>query len=121
MVSILFEPNPHTNRVYVNYTLNPKRGTEEYPGAHPSNPRVQNLAGHTIEIIPPEGDHTSQIMTWDMLLLAGNSAQGAMYGYDLQTEAELACPDNAVIDPQGRLWITGSGHQECLCSPPERA
>ncbi len=107
------EPNSHTNRIYVNCTLNPKRGTTEYPDVNPSNPRRENLAGHTIEIIPPKGNHTVSTMTWDMLILAGDETHGAKYGESIP-EAYFACPDNAVIDPQGRLWITTDGASKVL-------
>ena len=100
------EPNLQTNKVYVNCTLNPKRGTKEYEGTNPVNPRAENKAGHTIEITPPNGDHTSRVMEWGLLLMAGSAEHQAHYGSSVEHDAMFACPDNAAIDPQGRLWIT---------------
>ena len=108
------EPNPQTNKVYVNCTLNPKRGTEEYEGINPVNPRIENEAGHTIEITPPNGDHSARVMEWGLLLMAGSPEHQAQYGSIVEHDAMFACPDNAAIDPQGRLWITTDGSQEVL-------
>ena len=109
------EPNLQTNKIYVNCTLNPKRGTEEYEGSNPVNPRIENDAGHTIEITPPDGDHTARVMEWEYacswLVLAEHQAQ---YGSTVEHDAMFACPDNAAVDPQGRLWITTDGSQEVL-------
>ena len=108
------EPNPSTNKVYINCTLNPKRGTAEHEGANPANPRLENAAGHTIELIPPDGDHSSMVMEWEMLLMAGNEHHQAQYGSIVEHDAMLACPDNAAIDPKGRLWITTDGSEKVL-------
>ncbi len=108
------EPNPKTNKVYINCTLNPKRGTKEFEGANPVNPRTENVAGHTIELTPPNGDHTADVMEWSMLLLAGDEHHNASYGAAFEHDAAFACPDNAAIDPQGRLWITTDGAQQVL-------
>jgi len=108
------EPNPHTNKVYINCTLNPKRGTAEYEGSNPANPRLENAAGHTIELTPPEGDHTAMVMEWDILLMAGGTQHQAQYGSVFEHDAFFACPDNAAIDPKGRLWITTDGSEKVL-------
>ena len=108
------EPNPLTNKVYINCTLNPKRGTVNYEGSNPANPRLENAAGHTIELTPPEGDHTAMVMEWDMLLMAGGVQHQAQYGSVFEHDAFLACPDNAAIDPKGRLWITTDGSEKVL-------
>lgn len=108
------EPNPKTNKVYINCTLNPKRGTEDFEGSNPVNPRTENAAGHTIELSPPNGDHSAVVMEWRMLLLAGGEQHNASYGEAFEYDAAFACPDNAAIDPQGRLWITTDGTQKVL-------
>ena len=108
------EPNVQTNKVYVNCTLNPKRGTAEYEGSNPVNPRIENEAGHTIEITPPDGDHTAMVMEWEILLMAGSAEHQAQYGSTVEHDAIFACPDNAAVDPKGRLWITTDGSQEVL-------
>ena len=48
-----------------------------------------------------------------MLLMAG-SAEQAQYGETIEHDAMFACPDNASIDPKGRLWITTDGSEEVL-------
>ena len=108
------EPNVQTNKVYVNCTLNPKRGTEEYEGSNPVNPRIENDAGHTIEITPPDGDHTAMVMEWELLLMVGSAEHQAQYGSTVEYDAMFACPDNAAVDPKGRLWITTDGSQKVL-------
>jgi uncharacterized protein len=50
------EVNPKTNTVYVMLTNNSKRKAEQVA---PANPRAENLFGHIVEMIPPEGDHTA--------------------------------------------------------------
>ena len=107
------EPNPFSNRVYLNCTKNQKRGVD---GADISAvaPRVNNIAGHCIELIPPEQDHTAEIMNWEILFLAGDDEHQSDYGGPMEEDAFLACPDNAAIDPQGRLWITTDGSNEVL-------
>ena len=108
------EPNVMTNKVYINCTLNPKRGTKDFEAGNPVNTRLENAAGHTIELSPPDGDHASSVMAWDMLLLAGHSEHGAQYNEALEHDAMFACPDNAAIDPKGRLWITTDGSEKVL-------
>mgnify|MGYP000206331264 CR=1 FL=1 len=108
------EPNPKTNKVYINCTKNQRRGTESFESTNPANPRIENHAGHTIELNPPNGDHTASVMEWDMLLLAGDLEHKAAYGETFEHDAALACPDNAAIDPNGRLWITTDGAEEVL-------
>ena len=108
------EPNPFTEKVYVNCTKNKKRGTKDYEGANPANPRTENIAGHTIEFTPPEGNHASMTMTWDFLLLAGDESMGSNYGLEQAGDAGFGCPDNAAIDNKGRLWITTDGSDDCF-------
>lgn len=119
------EPNPITNRVYINCTKNPKRGTKEYPTSGPANPRNENQSGHTIELIPPEQDHASMVMIWDILLMGTEPVESQESDADFlslervtqaskSTAVVLACPDNAAIDPLGRLWVTTDGSEEVL-------
>ena len=49
-----------------------------------------------------------------MLLMAGSAEQKAQYGETVEHDAMFACPDNASIDPKGRLWITTDGSEEVL-------
>jgi secreted PhoX family phosphatase len=103
------EPNPHTGRVYVNCTKNPRRGREGTPSLDAANPRNHNEAGHVIELIPTNG-HSADTMSWDILLLAGKDGQyGIAEGSD-----KLGCPDNACVDPQHRLWISTDGSEDSM-------
>ena len=107
------EPNPISNKVYINCTKNQRRGTEGKESENPANPRIKNEAGHILELIPPNGDHASDTMEWDILLLAGDK-DNSEYGLGLTEDAYFACPDNAVIDPKGRLWVTTDGSTDVL-------
>ena len=39
---------------------------------------------------------------------------GADYGVQSAGDASFGCPDNAVIDNKGRLWITTDGTSDCF-------
>ncbi len=108
------ETNPHTDRTYVALTKNKKKTTE-----NPANPRVQNPAGHIVEILPPgidgQRDHTQNTFTWDLFMLAGSHDTGAdhsgSYGGKLEEGGWFANPDNIAFDAKGRLWIASDGCQ----------
>jgi secreted PhoX family phosphatase len=108
------EPNPHTHKIYLNCSTNKKRATKDFPGTSAESPRAENWAGHIIELTPPDGDHASPSMKWDILLLAGSEKHHAQYGFGLEEDAFFACPDNAAIDPDGKLWISTDGSNEVL-------
>ena len=92
------EVNPVNGFVYVNLTRGEARET-----ADPANPRTKNKDGHILEIIPPAGDHTAAVFSWNVLMLCGTAATGAQYG--LGTRTVMSGPDNMAFDPKGRLWI----------------
>jgi secreted PhoX family phosphatase len=85
--------------------------------AEPANPRVENLYGHILEMIPPRAadgrpDHTATNGRWEIFLLAGDPRQPsdkAHYHPGVSADGWLTCPDNLVCDPQGRLWIATDG------------
>ena len=108
------EPDILTDKIYINCTKNKKRGQEGKEGVNPANPRRYNIAGHTIELVPPNRDHSSMTMTWEILLLAGDKAVDANYGIAPLEGAEFGCPDNLAFDPKGRLWITTDGSTDCF-------
>jgi secreted PhoX family phosphatase len=102
------EPNPLNGRVYVALTNNTRRKAEQVDGP---NPRPENAHGQIVELVPPgdgaDPDHAALEFGWNMLILAGDPAEagsGASYGKG--SEAWFSSPDNVVIDPQGRLWIS---------------
>ncbi|HET7811704.1 MAG TPA: PhoX family phosphatase [Steroidobacteraceae bacterium] len=128
------EPSPVTGRVYIACTKSESRGVAGDPrwngrepptGVNAANPRPDNRSGHIIEITEDGDDATATRFRWEVFLVAGDPAQGryivdahelapgkvgaqdTYYGgfADRAQVAEVHCPDNLGIDPQGRLWI----------------
>jgi uncharacterized protein len=105
------EVHQRDGRVYVMLTNNSDR-----KAANCVNPRPKNIHGQILELQVPtvadQGfDHTADVMTWDLLLLAGNpqADEGAKYHPQTTENGWLTCPDNCSIDPDGRLWIATDG------------
>ncbi|MDA0996743.1 MAG: PhoX family phosphatase [Proteobacteria bacterium] len=99
------EVNPVNGKIYVMLTNNKSRGTDKKDAA---NPRGPNPNGHILELTPKGGDHGASSANWNVFLLAGDLSKdaGARYHPELaQHGAWLAGPDNAAVDPKGRLWI----------------
>ncbi|HWB20475.1 MAG TPA: PhoX family phosphatase [Phycisphaerales bacterium] len=104
------EVSPVTGRVYAMLTENAGRTPERVDAV---NPRAHNKYGHVVELIPPGAgagkvDHTAETYEWNIFLKAGDpfdSAQGAEYNAGVTKNGWIACPDNAVFDRKGRLWI----------------
>jgi len=100
------QPNPVTGRVYVLLTNNAERKPGQEDAA---NPRADNVFGHVIEMTPPDGDHAADRFAWDLLVRCGDpsaAAVGALWNPATSDNGWFACPDNAAIDSQGRLWIS---------------
>ncbi|HEX2448156.1 MAG TPA: PhoX family phosphatase [Methyloceanibacter sp.] len=100
------QPNPVNGRVYVILTNNKDRKAGE---EDPANPRAENVFGHIIEMTPPDGDHAAKEASWDVLVRCGDpavAAVGALWNPDISDNGWFACPDNAAVDAQGRLWIS---------------
>jgi secreted PhoX family phosphatase len=100
------EPNPATGRVYVMLTNNAKRQPGEVDAV---NPRAANIWGHVLELAPPNGDHGAVTFGWDILVKAGNPADGAVAALWNPATSEngwFACPDNCAVDHRGRLWVS---------------
>ena len=105
------EPSLKTRKVYVACTNNSNRGTEGKAAADEANPRNQNRDGHIVEI-DELGDQTSTDFAWDILLVAGDPAQGrATYfsGFPVDQVSPISCPDNLAFDSVGNLWISTDG------------
>ena len=129
------EPSPVTGRIYIACTKSEDRGIEggsdqwsgrkQDNGVNAANPRPNNRSGHIIEITEADDDATATRFGWSVFLLAGDPGAGRYIvdAHDLATTklgsqdtyyggypdksqvAQLHCPDNLGIDPQGRLWI----------------
>ncbi len=100
------QPNSATGRVYVLLTNNKDRKADEEDAA---NPRAENVFGHIIEMTPPDGDHAADRFTWELLVRCGNPAVaevGALWNPATSDNGWFACPDNAAVDADGRLWIS---------------
>jgi secreted PhoX family phosphatase len=74
------------------------------------NPRLNNTAGHIVELIAPgEGagmDHTADEFTWELFISAGDPVWGGtLYGKGTSKNGWFACPDNCAFDSKGRIWI----------------
>jgi len=97
-------PNKKTGKVYVMLTNNSKR---KEPNA--ANPRVDNYFGHIIEITELDDDHSSERGYWDILVKCGNpNVPSHQTNWNPKTSENgwFASPDNAVVDPDGRLWVS---------------
>lgn len=98
------QPDARTGRVYVMCTNNSRREL-----GNSANPRPVNHDGHIIEIIEPDGDFAATVSSWDMLLLCGDPSDPASctnWHPDTTSNGWFSCPDNAVVDTDGRLWVT---------------
>jgi secreted PhoX family phosphatase len=100
------QPNLVTGRVYVMLTNNKDRKAGEEDAA---NPRADNALGHIIEMTPPDRDHAADRFAWDVLVRCGDpsvASVGALCNPATSDNGWFACPDNAAVDGQGRLWIS---------------
>jgi uncharacterized protein len=100
------QPNPANGRVYVILTNNKERPAGQEDAA---NPRPENVFGHILEMTPPDGDHAADRFSWDLLVRCGDPAVaevGALWSPETSSDGWFACPDNAAVDAEGRLWIS---------------
>jgi uncharacterized protein len=99
------QPNPVKGTVYVLLTNNKKRSDDNVDAA---NPRPDNLYGHIIEMIPPDGDHSADTFKWDILVKCGDpkdASVGASWNAETTKDGWFASPDNCAVDAEGRLWV----------------
>lgn len=107
-------PNQHNGKVYVMLTNNHKR--EEPNNA---NPRSENYFGHIIEISEQDTDFSSTRGYWDVVVQCGNPdipGHQSDWSPDTTENGWFASPDNAVVDPDGRLWIATDQGSKTLMS-----
>ncbi|EWS80998.1 phosphatase, partial [Brachybacterium phenoliresistens] len=105
------EPSLHSRRVYVACTNNSNRGVEDHAAPDEANPRTENRDGHIVEI-DEQGDQTSTTFAWNLLLVAGDPAQGDQTyfsGFPVEQVSPISCPDNLAFDSVGNLWISTDG------------
>ena len=104
------DANADDGTVYVMLTNNTKRK----PGdENPANPRPENRFGHIIEMIAPDKDFAADEMKWEILVKCGDPAVtdvGATFSTATTKDGWFANPDNCVVDPDGRLWISTDGN-----------
>jgi secreted PhoX family phosphatase len=101
------QPNGSNGKVYVILTNNDKRKDDQVDKA---NPRAENLFGHIIELEPRGGDHADDSFTWEILVRCGNPRDprggvDALWNPATSVNGWFACPDNACVDDEGRLWM----------------
>jgi secreted PhoX family phosphatase len=100
------QPNQANGRVYVILTNNKGRPEGQEDAA---NPRAVNVFGHIIEMTPPDGDHAADRFAWELLVRCGDPAVaevGALWNPETSGNGWFACPDNAAVDAEGRLWVS---------------
>lgn len=97
-------PNSRTGKVYVMLTNNTKREQ-----ADAANPLVKNVFGHIIEINEHENNHSATKGTWEVLVQGGDPKipeHRAKFHPETSENGWFGCPDNATVDPSGRLWVS---------------
>ena len=96
-------PSPITGKVYLMLTNNGER-TE----TNAANPRAENVFGHVIEIIENENNAAATLASWNIVVSCGdpnNAEHNAQWNSYTSENGWFASPDNAAMDPEGRLWI----------------
>ncbi|WP_371397524.1 PhoX family phosphatase [Fretibacter rubidus] len=111
------QPHPGNGRVYVMLTNNKNRSdANDAPlrtAVNAANPRADNVFGHIIEIIEPEGDFAATRSEWEFLVKCGNPndpAFGALWNPATSKNGWFSAPDNCAVDPRGGLWIATDGN-----------
>ena len=97
-------PNKNTGKVYVLLTNNTQRDE-----TNAANPREDNAFGHIIEITEEDENFAKNKGRWDMLVKCGDPAKpehDADWHEQTSKDGWFASPDNGVVDPNGRLWIS---------------
>ncbi|PNH83054.1 PhoX family protein [Vibrio diazotrophicus] len=125
--------HPNNEYVFCTLTNNKNRGKEGQPVGGP-NPREKNNYGQIVRWMPVKGDHTAEMFSWDLYLIAGNPTvnQGNLYAGSENINANnmFNSPDGIGFDKAGRLWIqtdgnysnkgefAGQGNNQMLCGDP---
>ena len=102
------EPDPKTGRVWVMLTNNSRRKSGD---VNPANPRAKNVSGHIIEITEPNGDFTSTVSEWDIIVRCGDPKdRSTTWNPNTSENGWFGSPDNCALDVNGRLWIATDGN-----------
>ncbi|MEO1328683.1 MAG: PhoX family phosphatase [Pseudomonadota bacterium] len=91
---------------YVMLTNNNRRTAGQEDAA---NPRAENVFGHVIEIREEGGDPAATSGRWEIVVRCGDpqvAEVGAEWSPETSADGWFACPDNAAVDADGRLWIS---------------
>jgi len=106
-------PDPKTGRIIIALT---GAGEDRTAGTNAANPRQGNVAGHLLELVPPDTgqgpDHAADSFTWSIFALCGDPAEpgeGARFHPDAGPEDWFEAPDNLAFDAAGRLWVCTDG------------
>lgn len=97
-------PNKRNGKVYVMLTNNTKRKEVDH-----GSPRTMNAFGHIIELTEDNNDHGAEQASWDILVKCGDPEEPdhkAQWNQRTSRNGWFASPDNAVLDPSGRLWVS---------------
>lgn len=108
--------NPSTGTIFAVLTNNVRRDPIKLNLA---NPRVFNVHGHILELIPPNQDHSSREFKWEVFILAGNpknKLDRAYYHTSVSNNGWFSNPDNCTFDSQGNIWIGTDGFYRHGCA-----
>nr|VFJ52179.1 MAG: hypothetical protein BECKFW1821B_GA0114236_101140 [Candidatus Kentron sp. FW]VFJ61340.1 MAG: hypothetical protein BECKFW1821A_GA0114235_111215 [Candidatus Kentron sp. FW] len=126
--------HPGNGHVFCTMTNNKYRGVKENQPVDAVNPRKKNIYGHIVRWYPDRGDHTAEVFSWDLYMVAGNPVvhDGPYAGSDnITPENMFNSPDGLGFDGDGRLWIltdgkysnqgdfAGMGNNQMLCGDPD--
>jgi len=74
-----------------------------------ANPRAKSSFGHIIELSELDGEFAGVRARWDTMVECGDPAKpshAARWNPNTSENGWFASPDNGVVDPAGRLWIS---------------
>ncbi len=97
-------PNAKNGKVYALLTNNHKRKETDS-----ASPRTENYFGHIVEIAELDNDYAATRAYWDVMVQCGNPnvpSHAARWNERTSDNGWFASPDNAAVDPSGRLWIS---------------
>lgn len=99
--------DPRTRELYVTLTNNVERGIKADQPVDAANARKENHHGQILRWVEKNSNPAATEFTWEIFLLAGNSAQSSAPENQLgNIRGDMfSCPDGLWFDADGRLWI----------------